>query len=197
MTFVVGLTGSIGMGKSTTAQMFSDMGVPVWDADAVVRGLYRKGGAAADLVRCHYPEAMEAGAVSRDKLRELIAADPKILDHIQSLVHPLVAENRAAFLKNPKNEIVLLDIPLLFETGTDAECDAVVVVTAPADIQRQRVLDRGEMTEKDFQLILSRQLPDSQKRERAKWVIETLSMDAARQSVKDILAEIKQELAHA
>ncbi|MBU2992316.1 dephospho-CoA kinase [Octadecabacter sp. 1_MG-2023] len=197
MTFVIGLTGSIGMGKSTTAKMFSDMGVPVWDADAVVRGLYDKGGAATELVRRHYPEAIESGAVSRDKLRELIAANPKTLDHLQSLVHPLLAENRSAFLKDPKNKIVLLDIPLLFETGTDTECDAVVVVTAPADIQRQRVLDRGEMTEEDFQLILSRQLPDTQKRERARWIIETLSMDAARQSVKDILAEIKQELEHA
>ena len=197
MSFVLGLTGSIGMGKSTTAAMFAEEGVPVWDADAAVRRLYDAGGAAAKVIAGHYPEAIEQGAVSRGKLRALIADDPKILDHIQSLVHPLVAQDRAAFLNAATAPVVLLDIPLLYEVGADAECDGVAVVSVPADVQRQRVLDRGEMTEAEFQLILSRQMPDAEKRSRADWVIETLTLDAARQSVKEILHQIRQGMADA
>jgi len=197
MTFVLGLTGSIGMGKSTTAYMFVDEGVPVWDADAVVRDLYGKGGAAAGSIAKHYPAVINAGAVSRPKLRDLIAADPNVLDHIQTLVHPLVAAHRAAFLKAAIDQIVVLDIPLLFETGADDLCDGIAVVSVPADIQRTRVLARGEMSETDFDLILARQMPDAEKRARAQWVIPTLTLDDARQSVKDILTEIEKGLAHA
>lgn len=194
MTFVIGLTGSIGMGKSTTSQMFADAGVPVWDADATVRQLYEKGQPAALAVADAYPDAMEDGHVSRAKLRDLIAADPKVLDHLQAIVHPLVAENRAGFLADAAAPIVLLDIPLLFETSADGQCDGIVVVTAPADVQRDRVLARGEMSEADFEMILSRQMPDAEKCRRARWIIETLSLDAARQSVANILTEIEQEL---
>ena len=197
MSFVLGLTGSIGMGKSTTAQMFADEGVPVWDADAVVRKLYRARGVAADIVAEHYPNVMESGAVSREKLRELIASDPAILDHIQKIVHPLVAADRAEFLSSAKAPVVLLDIPLLFETGTDSLCDAVAVVSTSAQEQRVRVLERGEMSEDDFELILARQMPDAEKRTRARWVILTQTLDAARHSVKDILAEIGKELPNA
>jgi len=197
MTFVIGLTGSIGMGKSTTALMFADAGVPVLDADATVRRLYEKGGKAAVLVAAHYPNVMEDGTVSRPKLREEIAANPKVLDHLQSLVHPLVAQDRAEFLKAATAPIVLLDIPLLFEAGTEAECDGVVVVSVPADIQKARVLGRGEMSEADFNMIVSRQMPDAEKRAKARWVIETLTLDGARQSVANILAEIEQDLADA
>lgn len=197
MTFVIGLTGSIGMGKSTTAQMFADAGVPVWDADATVRRLYAKGGAAAEVVERHYPDVMDDGVVSRGKLRDLIAADPNVLDHLQTLVHPLVAQDRAEFLSDVNAPIVLLDIPLLFETGTDGLCDGVVVVTAPADVQRARVLARGEMTEADFEMILSRQMPDAEKRAKASWVIETITLESARQSVADIIAEIERERADA
>ncbi|AKS47725.1 dephospho-CoA kinase [Octadecabacter temperatus] len=194
MSFVLGLTGSIGMGKSTTAQMFADAGVPVWDADAVVRKLYGAGGSAADAVVKHYPEAIENGAVSREKLRALIAANPAILDHIQKIVHPLVAADRAEFLEIAVAPIVVLDIPLLFETGTDSFCDAIAVVSTTAVEQRERVLGRGEMSEADFELILSRQMPDAEKRARARWVILTQTLDGARRSVKDILVEIAKEL---
>lgn len=197
MTFILGLTGSIGMGKSTTAQMFANKGVPVWDADAVVRKLYEVDGAATELIAESHPDAMEDGAVSRAKLRNLIFANQKILDDIQTLVHPLVAADRAAFLADSVAPVVLLDIPLLFETGTDGLCDGIAVVSVPADVQKVRVLARGGMTEADFELILARQMPDIEKRQRARWVIPTLSLDETRQYVTNILAEIDRDLANA
>lgn len=192
--YILGLTGSIGMGKSTTAEMFAQQGVPIWDADAAVRRLYAKGGAAAKQIAKHYPQVMEDDAVSRAKLRDLIAQEAEILDHIQTIVHPLVAQDRLTFLDDASDPVVVLDIPLLFETGGDATCDGVVVVTAPAEVQRQRVLDRKEMTEDEFDMILSRQMPDAEKRRRATWVIETLTLDDARAAVRDILQEINQSL---
>ena len=197
MTYVLGLTGSIGMGKSTTAKMFADEGVPVWDADATVRTLYGPNGLAAKIVANQFPEAMDGNAVSREKLRNLIAETPDVLDQLQTIVHPLVAADRAMFLKRENAPIVLLDIPLLFETGAEKECDGVVVVTVSPAVQRQRVLSRGEMTQADLEIILERQLPDKAKREKATWVIETLSLDAARQSVKDILHKILSGQHHA
>lgn len=197
MTYVLGLTGSIGMGKSTTAAMFSAEGVPVWDADAAVHRLYAKGGAAAVQIAERYPDAMEDGAVSRSKLRDLITQNPHMLDEVQTLVHPLVARDRADFLTRSDAPITLFDMPLLFEIGADRACDGVVVVTAPADVQRKRVLERGEMSEADFDLIISRQMPDAEKRAKATWVIETTTLDAARQSVKQILAEIRETQDHA
>jgi dephospho-CoA kinase len=197
MTYVLGLTGSIGMGKSMTAQMFADHGVPIWDADAVVRKLYAKGGIGATLIAQHYPDVIEDGAVSRVKLRELIKTNPKVLDQIQTFVHPLVAADRAAFLTDSTAKVVLLDIPLLFEMGTDDLCDAIAVVSVSADIQKCRVLDRGEMTEIDFNLILARQLPDAQKRSKARWVISTLTLDLAQSHVKVILEDIDKDLANA
>jgi dephospho-CoA kinase len=193
MTFVLGLTGSIGMGKSTTAQMFADEGLPVWDADATVHRLYQPGQPAADAVRTLFPSAMDPdGSVNRAALRALIQADKTVLDRLNDAVHPLVAADRAAFLAaNRTAEIVLLDVPLLFEIGLDQACDAVAVVSVPADIQRQRVLDRGAMTEAEFQTILARQLPDAEKRKRADYVIPTTSLAEARQAVKDTLASIR------
>lgn len=190
MTLVLGLTGSIGMGKSTTARMFADEGVPVWDADAVVHRLYAPGGAAVQAVKAIFPDVIEDGAVSREGLKAKIAADPTVLDRLQDAVHPLVAADRVAFLKNADAPVVLLDIPLLFETGADALCDKVVVVTVPKDIQKERVMARGEMTEADFQMILSRQMPDAEKRERADFVIETLTLEAARAGVRKILQQL-------
>jgi dephospho-CoA kinase len=193
MTFVLGLTGSIGMGKSTTAQMFADEGLPVWDADATVDRLYQPGQPAADAVKTLFPSAMDPdGSVNRAALRALIQADKTVLDRLNDAVHPLVAADRAAFLAaNQTAEIVLLDVPLLFEIGLDQACDAVAVVSVPADIQRQRVLDRGAMTEAEFQTILARQLPDAEKRKRADYVIPTTSLAEARQAVKDTLASIR------
>jgi len=197
MTYVIGLTGSIGMGKSTTAAMFAEEGIPVWDADATVRNLYAKGGPAAKAVSDLYPDAMEDGAVSRSKLRDLIADDPVVLDRLQDVVHPLVAADRIAFIDQTKAPIVLLDIPLLFETGADALCHGIAVVSVAADVQRTRVLERGEMTEADFEMILARQMPAAEKRARATWVIDTNTLDDARASVKEVLNQIKTGLCDA
>ena len=197
MSFILGLTGSIGMGKTTTAAMFAAAGVPVWDADATVHCLYDTNGAAVSLIGAVYPGVIDNDTVSRGKLRALIAADPTALDQIQSIVHPLVAADRAAFLANQTADIVLLDIPLLFETGADAQCDAVVVVSAPAPLQRQRVLDRGGMTAAELDLILSRQLPDAEKRSQADYIIDTTTLDGARQSVQNLLKELRENLTDA
>lgn len=194
MTFLLGLTGSIGMGKSTTAAMFVQLGVPVWDADAAVRALYDTNGAATVLVAALFPQAIVDNSVSRPKLRALIAADPNVLDRLTAAVHPLVVQDRARFLANTTAPIVLLDIPLLYETGADKTCDAVVVVTVPADIQRARVLARGEMTEADFTIILSRQMPDAEKRARADYVVHTQTLDSARAAVTQIVADIRRKL---
>jgi dephospho-CoA kinase len=193
MSFVLGLTGSIGMGKSTTAQMFADEGLPVWDADATVHRLYQPGQPAAHAIGALFPGAIDVGGgVNRTALRALIQADPKILDRLNAAVHPLVAADRAAFLQaNEAAEILLLDVPLLFEIGLDKVCDAVAVVSVPAEVQRARVLARGEMTEAEFQTILSRQMPDAEKRARADYIIPTTSLEAARQAVKDVLADIR------
>ena len=197
MTFRLGLTGSIGMGKSTTAALFADEGIPVWDADATVHRLYAPGGAATSVVASMFPDVMENGAVSRPKLRERIASDPAVLDRLQAAVHPLVAQDRASFLQGRTEDIVLLDIPLLYETGAEAGCDAVVVVTAPPEVQRARVLARGEMTAAEFEVILCRQMPDAEKRARADYVIETTTLDAAGAAVRAICADIRGKLAHA
>jgi dephospho-CoA kinase len=191
MSFVLGLTGSIGMGKSTTARMFADEGLPVWDADATVHRLYQPGQPAALIIARQYPSAMNRdGSVNRPLLRALINEDPSVLDVLNQAVHPLVAEDRAAFLASETAPIVLLDVPLLYEIGLDADCDAVAVVSVPPDLQRARVLARG-MTEEEFEMILSRQIPDAEKRARATYIIPTTSLEAARQAVKDVLVDIR------
>ena len=192
MTIVLGLTGGIGMGKSTTAQMFASEGVPVWDADAAVHQLYQAGQPGAQAVAALFPGAMEAGSVNRPALRAILQADPGALDRLNAAIHPLVAKNRAAFLaRHAEAEIVLLDVPLLYETGLDAACDAVVVVSAPAEVQRDRVLARG-LTEAEVRLLLSRQMPDAEKRARADFVVPTTSLAAARAAVKDVLTSLRQ-----
>jgi dephospho-CoA kinase len=193
MSFVLGLTGSIGMGKSTTAQMFADEGLPVWDADATVHRLYQASQPAALAIGALFPTAIDAdGSVNRATLRALIQTDPTVLDRLNAAVHPLVAADRAEFLKaNQAAEIILLDVPLLYEIGLDPACDAVAVVSVPAEVQRQRVLARGQMTEAEFQTLLARQIPDAEKRARATYIIPTTSLEAARQAVKDVLADIR------
>lgn len=193
MTFVLGLTGSIGMGKTTTAAMFAAEGVPVWDADAVVHQLYAVGQPAALAIAALFPAAIAVqGGVDRPKLREILLADPTAIDRLNDAVHPLVAGARARFLAGHiGSDIVVLDVPLLFETGLASDCDAVAVVSAPPDVQRERVLARG-MSEADLALILSRQMADAKKRARADYVIPTTDVESARAAVKDVISNIRQ-----
>lgn len=194
MSFILGLTGSIGMGKSTTAKMFADEGVPVWDADAAVHRLYGPGGAAVDPIREICPEAIVDGAVDRQVLKQWIARDDAALARIEAVVHPLVAKDRKEFLTRTNADVVLLDIPLLYEGGGENAMDAVVVVSAPENLQRARVLDRGTMDEDTFETILSKQIPDAEKRKRADYVIETLTLEQARSAVRSVLADIREKL---
>ncbi|WP_101339687.1 dephospho-CoA kinase [Cereibacter azotoformans] len=195
-SFRLGLTGSIGMGKSTTAALFAEEGVPVWDADAAVHRLYARGGALVAPVGALCPAAVLEGAVDRGALRDWIAADPSALPRLEAVVHPAVAADRTAFLARTQADIVLLDIPLLFEKGSEAEMDAVLLVTAPPSLQRARVLARGAMTAAQLEAILARQMPDREKRARATHILETLGLEAARAYVRALIAHIR-ESAHA
>lgn len=189
----VGLTGSIGMGKSTTAGFFADLGVPVWDADAAVHRLYATGGAAVDPIRALRPEAIRDGAVDRGRLKTWIADDPSALRQIEAVVHPLVARDRAEFLAAATAPIVLFDLPLLFETGVDAQMRRTIVVTAPPDLQRARVLERPGMTGAMLDTILAAQMPDAEKRARADYVIETRTLEQTARDVRHTLDALKKE----
>ena len=191
MSFRLGLTGSIGMGKSTTAAMFADEGLPVWDADAAVHRLYARGGAAVAPMAALFPEAIVDGAVSRDALKQIIAADPGALSRIETVVHPLVRADREDFAARQASDIVVFDIPLLYETGGETEMDAVAVVSAPAEVQAARVLARPGMTRDQLDAILARQMPDMEKRTRADYVIETVTLDAARAAVRQVIDRIR------
>ena len=190
MTHHLGLTGSIGMGKSTTAQMFRDAAVPVWDADATVHRLYAKGGAAVPLLGDVFPDAVIDGTVSRDKLKHIIAVDPAGLAKIEHIVHPLVAADRRAFVANHDAPLLVFDIPLLYETGADSWLSSVLVVTVPPAVQRDRVLARPGMTLQHLDQILQRQMPDAEKRARADHVIETLTLDGTRAAVQELIGKL-------
>jgi dephospho-CoA kinase len=188
---IIGLTGSIGMGKSTTAEMFAEAGAMVWDADAAVHRLYAVGGAGVAAIAAIAPDAIADGAVDRIALRSAIMADDTILKRVEGVIHPLVGQDRAAALQQAQTNgkrIAVLDIPLIFETGATGAFDAIVVASAPADIQRQRVLARPNMTEAAFEAILAKQVPDAEKRAKADFVVDTgAGLDLARAQVAKIM----------
>ena len=194
---IIGLTGSIGMGKTSTAQMFRDAGCPVFDADATVHSLYEKGGEAVPIIRSVFPDAIKDGAVDRKVLGGHMRADPLQLQVLESFIHPLVGDRRKAFFehaKKDKADIVVLDVPLLFETGGHKHVDEIVVVTAPFAVQRERVVARPGMTEDLFQTLLARQTPDEEKRKQSDFLIFThKGLDAAREQVHNILRELRDE----
>lgn len=190
---VLGLTGSIGMGKSTTAQMFRDEGVPVHDADACVHALYE--GKAVPVVEALFPGTTKNGAVDRAKLAQAVLGNSDAIKKLEAAIHPMVQAEKLAFIRRAQanNEpLVVLDIPLLFETGGDKQVDGIVVVTASAEEQRRRVLERPDMTEDKLESILKRQTPDSEKRARADFIIDTeLGLEHARQRVREIVRAVQ------
>ncbi|KAB2690541.1 dephospho-CoA kinase [Brucella pseudogrignonensis] len=195
---ILGLTGSIGMGKTTAANMFADNGVPVYSADDAVHQLYS--GRAAPLIEAAFPGTVVDGTVDRTKLSSAVLGKPEALKKLESIIHPLVHEEEAAFLARARADgadIALIDIPLLFETGGQSRVDKVAVVSAPADIQRERVLSRAGMTEAKFEAILARQMPDVDKRARADFVIDSSGdFEETRAQIKAIIAELRGKLAN-
>jgi dephospho-CoA kinase len=190
---VLGLTGSIGMGKSTTALMFKDSGIAVYDADAIVHRLYA--GKAAPLVEASFPGTTGENGVDRNKLAKIVVGNEQQMKKLEAIVHPLVRAEEEAFLSTAKTagaSMVILDIPLLYETGGDKRVDGVVVVTAPQSIQQQRVLAREGMSEDKFLAILARQYPDDKKRQHADFVIDTSKgMETAREEVVSIIEQVQ------
>lgn len=197
MSFKLGLTGSIGMGKSTTARLFAEAGCAVWDADEAVHRLYGHGGAAVPPMEALFPDAISGGAVDRAALRAIIGRDPGALTKIEAVVHPLVRADRAQFSRATGAEIIVFDIPLLFETGAEAEMDAVVCVTVSPEEQEKRVLDRGTMGAEQFRSIRDKQMPNAEKCARADFVIETDTLEHARTQVHDVLDQIRKRLSDA
>jgi dephospho-CoA kinase len=191
---IVGLTGSIGMGKTETARLFAEQGIPIYDADAAVHRLYEPGGAAVPAIAAQFPDCVTGGRVDRACLSARLAGDKDAFARLESIVHPLVAQEQMRFLAEAEAngaEMVVLDIPLLFETGSHARMDAVVVVSAPGDVQRTRVLAREGMTPDKLDHILARQMPDAEKRAQAHFVVETdKGLDHAREQVKHIIAAL-------
>jgi len=191
----IGLTGSIGMGKSTSAKLFAEAGIPVNDSDAVVHDLYS--GEAVPLVEAAFAGTTSDGKVDRQELSRKLAADPSGFKRLVAIVHPLVRKRERLFLERCRQagaEMVVLDIPLLFETGADTRVDKIVVVSCDPQIQRERVLARPGMTEEKFNMILSRQTPDAEKRARADYVIDTGgSIEAAGEQVREIIADLRRK----
>lgn len=189
---LIGLTGSIGMGKSTTMQMFAEQGIPVYDADAAVHAIYS--GEAVPAVEAAFPGTTADGKVDRQKLSAFVLGKPEELKKLEGIVHPMLGAHRAAFLKQAEESgatAAVLDVPLLFETGGEKRMDAVVVVSAPADVQRARVLARDNMTPEKLDAILARQMPDAEKRKRADFVVDTSSgLEPVRLRIRDILEQV-------
>jgi len=191
---LVGLTGSIGMGKSKSAELFEAEGLPVYDADASVHALYAKGGAAVAPLSAHFPEAIKDGAVDRTILGKLVLNDSEMLQKLESIVHPLAGQVQKSFLETQEaagKKAVILDIPLLFEKKAEGLVDVVVVVSTTPEVQKQRVLERPGMTEEKFHSILSKQMPDAEKREKADFVVDsTISVADAHRQIRDIINKL-------
>ncbi len=189
---ILGLTGSIGMGKSTTAKLFAEAGVPVYDADAAVHKIYE--GEAAPAIEAAFPGTTVEGRVDRAKLSAQVLHDPAAIKQLEQIVHPMLGASRKKFLDDAERSgapVVVMDIPLLFETGGEKRVDAVVVVTTTPENQRERILARGTMTNEALDAILARQLPDAEKRKRADFVVDTShGLDPVRERIRDILAEV-------
>lgn len=191
MSFLLGLTGSIGMGKSTTADMFRDAGVPVWDADATVVKLYAKGGGAVAPLSALNMGLVQNDAVDREALKNWVKTDPSALNRLESLIHPLVAADRAEFIsEHAEQSVIVCDIPLLYETSADQWLDAVLVVTTDTETQKARVMGRVGMDHALFDRILARQMPNSEKIARADYVIETNSFEGVRKAVHDLINDL-------
>jgi dephospho-CoA kinase len=192
---VAGLTGSIAMGKSEIAKMFASRGIPVFDSDAAVHALYQEGGPAVSAVEAIAPAAIVRGGVDRQKLAAIVQAQPALLAKIEDIVHPLVRELQRQFLGSARDQgadVAVLDIPLLFEAGREKEVDVVIVVSASEHLQRERALRRPDMTPEKLDFILSRQLPDPQKRARADYVIDTsVSLEETAHAVERVIAELR------
>jgi dephospho-CoA kinase len=188
---VLGLTGSIGMGKSTTASLFAEAGVPVYDADAAVHRLYE--GEAVAAIEAAFPGTTSDGKVDRTRLSARVVHDPAAMKRLEEIVHPMLGASRQKFLDEAEQSgavVAVIDVPLLFETGGEKRVDAVVVVTTSAQAQRERILARPNMTEEKLQAILARQMPDAEKRKRAHFVVDTShGLDPVRAQIRDILAE--------
>lgn len=185
------------MGKSTTAQLFAEAGCAVWDADAAVHRIYAKGGIGVEPMRALEPRAVIDDTVSRPSLRALIAEDPTLLERIEKIVHPLVGQDRQAFIDTAQADILVFDIPLLFETGGNARMDAVVCVSIPAELQQKRVMERGTMTLEQFEQIKAKQMPNDDKVARSDYVVITDTMDHARAQVQAIVNTIEAGLSNA
>ena len=188
---ILGLTGSIGMGKSTTAKLFAEAGVPVYDADATVHSLYE--GEAVPAIEAAFPGATAGGKVDRNKLSARVVHDPAAMQQLERIVHPMLGASRQKFLEQAGQSgaaVAVVDVPLLYETGGEKRVDAVVVVTTTPEIQRQRILARDNMTPEKLDAILARQLPDAEKRKRAHFVVDTShGLDPVRARIRDILNE--------
>ncbi|MAZ03450.1 MAG: dephospho-CoA kinase [Sneathiella sp.] len=192
---LLGLTGSIGMGKSTVGKMFRKLGIPVYDADAEIHKLYAKGGAGVEPIRAVFPDAVVDDQVDRQRLSKIVVGNEEEIKKLEAVIHPLLSDGRAAFFEKAEAEghhLVVLDIPLIFETGGEDRVHKIAVVSAPADVQRARVLDRPQMTAEKFEAILARQVDDAEKRERADFVIDThRTMEETFEQVKALVKRLQ------
>ena len=197
MSYLLGLTGSIGMGKSTTAALFAARGCLIWDADLAVHRAYNEGGDGVAEIKKIAITAVDSNSVNRDKLRTLILEDPTLLAKIEAIIHPIVQKDRQAFIASNPGSILVFDIPLLFELNSESDFDAVVCVLSTLEMQKTRVLARPGMTRTHLEMIISKQLPAADKAARANYIINTATKDIARAAVDSIIKDIKRKVENA